>query len=91
MDSTVPAPEFEPGVEMYFFESQGEMFERHGTTVKRRATGCAGPKVGDFLQVHRPILDPRGKDRRDLLVLPDVGVEVPEQLQEARASTHPVE
>lgn len=91
MDSTVPAPKFEPGVEMIFFESQGEMFERHGTSIEGRAAGRARPEVGDFFQVHRPILDPRGKDGRDLLVLPDVCVEVSKEMQEAMAPANPIE
>lgn len=76
---------------MPLFQPQRDMLEWHGPGVASRPAGRARPKVGNGLQVRRPVLDVRSEDRRDFLVLPNVGVEIPQQVHQPGPTAETVE
>lgn len=55
------------------------MFRGHLSRVLRRAAGHSRPKGMNRLQMGRPVLDLRIENRADQFVLPDIGIEMPEQ------------
>jgi len=72
-------PQPEPGLKMRFFKTQGDVARGHASAIKRRSSGKPRPEPGDFLQVRGPVLDVRGEDRSDLMVLAHVGVKPAQQ------------
>ncbi len=87
----VALPKAEPGLEVAFLQMEVEVFEGHGAAVVSRATGDAGPEVGDFFQVGGPVVNVGGEDGADLAVLAHVGVEIAEQRADRRASADAIE
>lgn len=79
-------PETKPGVEVRLFQAERDMARRHAAAVKRGAAGEAGPEVRDFFEMRRPVLDLRGEDRADSVVLAHIGIETPQQKLEPGAS-----
>src|SRR5262245_43963285 len=87
MAFTVPIPKLEPSREVPGFEAQGEMRDRHLAGVIGRPARRASPESGDLGNMLGPVLDPCVKDRADDMVLPNVGVKMPQECAQLFHST----
>lgn len=84
-------PEIQPRREVALLQPEREVLVGHTARITHRSTGDVGPEVRDLLDVRRPILHVGGENRTDLMMLPHVGIKMPEQMQQAFTTTEPVE
>lgn len=69
-------PKSEPGLKMGFRQTERNVFHRHRAAVICRSASNSRPEVRNLFQVRRPVGDVGREDRRDLPMLPDIGVEI---------------
>lgn len=91
MRPAVSAPQIEPRLKMFFFQTEWNVFGRHRAAVQGRSSGRPGPEIADYFQVRRPIFDVLVEDWSNQMMLPHVGVKVTEQFHQRWASANSFE
>ena len=75
----IPIPKLKPRRKMMRLKAQRQVFQGHLSGIIRRTTRRARPKLRYLIHVFRPILDAGIKDWPNHLVLPHIGIKLPEK------------